>query len=130
MSFWGKQRYAAQLNDARWKKLRRQVLKRDGNSCQDCGTVVGSMHVHHLYYTPEAAAWEYPLDALLTLCEECHRVASGLPATPKVVFRCLQCWRPVDTLSYSEANRAFCRDCLPDDCGKRFPDGWPKGVVR
>jgi len=33
---------------------------------------VKGLHVHHGYYQDGMMAWEYPLDALLTLCWSCH----------------------------------------------------------
>lgn len=30
------------------------------------------LHVHHKYYIEDYFAWEYPNDALITLCQSCH----------------------------------------------------------
>lgn len=30
------------------------------------------LHVHHKYYVISSLAWEYPEDALITVCHECH----------------------------------------------------------
>ena len=36
-------------------------------------TPIKSLNIHHLYYVKDKAPWEYENDALVTLCEECHR---------------------------------------------------------
>ena len=30
------------------------------------------LHIHHKYYQKEKLPWQYPNDALITLCWECH----------------------------------------------------------
>jgi hypothetical protein len=67
-----REEYVQKLQDPRWQKMRLKVLERDEWTCQKCSETESTLHVHHRYYLKNAAPWEYPLDALQTLCEDCH----------------------------------------------------------
>lgn len=72
-----KEKYYDDLNDERWKRKREKILKRDGYRCRWCGCVDG-LQVHHKYYNkyPDGGrvkAWDYPDDALMVLCGDCHK---------------------------------------------------------
>src|SRR5436190_1899360 len=47
-------------------------MEADKWACVDCGTKTVTLHVHHLYYERGKEPWEYPVDDLVTLCEDCH----------------------------------------------------------
>lgn len=64
--------YANLLKDPRWQKKRLEILQRDNFKCTECGDDSHSLHVHHLFYTKGLKPWEYPNDALVTLCKKCH----------------------------------------------------------
>ena len=69
-------RYREDLNDERWKRKREKILKRDGYKCRWCGSI-DDLQVHHKYYNkyPDGSrvrAWDYPDDALIVLCRDCH----------------------------------------------------------
>lgn len=64
--------YRDKLKDPRWQKRRLEVLNRDSFSCQNCGDATSTLHVHHLFYDNDWEPWDYPGEALLTLCEFCH----------------------------------------------------------
>jgi hypothetical protein len=64
--------YAEKLRDPRWQKVRLEVLARDRWRCQICDDPTSTLAVHHRYYLRNREPWEYPLDALVTLCEFCH----------------------------------------------------------
>jgi len=64
--------YADKFLDPRWQKRRLEVLQRDDWSCTYCGDQETTLHVHHRWYDGEP--WEAPLNALTTLCAECHEV--------------------------------------------------------
>ena len=64
--------YAEKFKDPRWQKKRLEVLERDKWACKNCGDSESTLHVHHKYYTKGKDPWEYPIDAFLTLCAECH----------------------------------------------------------
>jgi len=64
--------YSEKLRDPRWQKIRLQVFERDDWTCQMCDDSEKTLAVHHKYYEKGKEPWEYPLDALITLCEDCH----------------------------------------------------------
>ena len=65
--------YSEQYLDPRWQKKRLEVLQRDDFTCQHCASPRNTLHVHHRYYKPNKDVWDYPLESLTTLCEECHK---------------------------------------------------------
>ena len=79
-----KSAYARKLNDPRWQKVRLQVMQRDGWECRRCGHVK-PLQVHHGYYQFGLEPWEYPLDSLSSLCEECHEIADQARETIKML---------------------------------------------
>ena len=78
MSDWQKNKearrtaYGEKLKDPRWQKQRLRILERDGWACQLCFNTESTLHIHHLYYEVGFEPWEYPAEALVTLCESCH----------------------------------------------------------
>lgn len=67
-----RQQYLQKLKDPRWQQLRLKVFERDEWTCQICYSNESPLIVHHRYYLKDREPWEYPLEALVTLCEECH----------------------------------------------------------
>lgn len=67
-----KKEYREYFKDPKWQKKRLEVLSRDEFSCQACGSVEDTLHVHHRYYESGKKPWEYSDEALVTLCERCH----------------------------------------------------------
>jgi len=55
-----------------WQKRRLQILERDNWKCQGCPGNDGMLYVHHRYYEWDSMPWDYPDEALITLCEDCH----------------------------------------------------------
>jgi 5-methylcytosine-specific restriction endonuclease McrA len=53
-----------------WRNLREQVLTRDGYRCSRCGERNG-LQAHHLRPGDDT------LDALTTLCRDCHKAEHG-----------------------------------------------------
>ena len=69
--------YEEKLEDQRWKDKRERILTRDGHKCKWCGRTT-NLQVHHKYYNkyPNGKMvdpWDYPDDALMTLCDDCHK---------------------------------------------------------
>jgi 5-methylcytosine-specific restriction endonuclease McrA len=64
--------YLKKFKDPRWQKMRLEVMSRDEFACQVCFDSDSTLNVHHRYYLPNNDPWEYPLEALVTLCETCH----------------------------------------------------------
>jgi hypothetical protein len=65
-------KYLEKLKDPRWQKVRLRIMERDGWACQRCQDSEETLVVHHRYYTSGAEPWEYPDEALVTLCWNCH----------------------------------------------------------
>lgn len=69
--------YDVLLHDERWYDKRRIILERDNHTCQWCGKTT-NLQVHHKYYNKypndiKVEPWNYPDDALITLCNDCHK---------------------------------------------------------
>lgn len=64
--------YSELLKDPRWQKLRLEVFQRDDWTCQDCRSKKNTLNVHHKRYEKGRKPWEYPIEQLSTLCQECH----------------------------------------------------------
>jgi hypothetical protein len=67
-------KYSDKLKDPRWQKKRLEVFERDGWCCQCCGDSESPLNVHHKYYNKNKNPWEYQLEELMTLCDQCHEV--------------------------------------------------------
>jgi hypothetical protein len=68
----GKVWYQQQLKTEEWKAKRREVYDRDGRKCVDCGGTRFTLNCHHKYYVKGKMPWDYPPDALVTVCKACH----------------------------------------------------------
>ena len=71
-----KDEYSELLKDWRWKERRTEILERDDYTCQRCYASRWDdvlLNVHHKYYIEGCMPCEYPDDALITLCEDCHK---------------------------------------------------------
>lgn len=68
--------YYEQLQKPEWKAKRKEVWKRDGYNCKQCGRNGPNDKVavcaHHIRYTKGKRPWECPLEDLITWCIECH----------------------------------------------------------
>jgi hypothetical protein len=69
--------YAERLQDPRWDKKRKEILKRDCYTCRNCGTSNEELHVHHIKYFSEDP-WDCPDIYLITLCKSCHATEEDL----------------------------------------------------
>jgi 5-methylcytosine-specific restriction endonuclease McrA len=67
-----KKKYSTLLLDPRWQKKRLEIMQRDNFKCQRCDDDKSTLNVHHEYYDPEKAPWEYDDKFLHTLCKDCH----------------------------------------------------------
>lgn len=70
--------YSDLLHTVEWRNKRESILKRDNYRCVYCGRRHVHLHVHHKYYSayPNGVLvdpWNYPDDALITLCAYCHQ---------------------------------------------------------
>lgn len=75
--------YEELLQTENWHKKRQHILHRDGYRCCWCGSDK-NLNVHHKYYSKhpngnKVLPWNYPDDALITLCQHCHQKAHQRP---------------------------------------------------
>ena len=64
------------LKRPEWQEKRLKILQRDEYRCKYCGST-DKLCVHHKYYLQypnheKVKPWNYPDDALITLCNKCH----------------------------------------------------------
>lgn len=82
-------------NTKGWKKVRRDVLKRDNWQCQDCikrlkqaetdgvaltgkdAKIRRASHVHHIQELKLYPELAYNMNNLISLCETCHNIRHG-----------------------------------------------------
>jgi len=71
--------YSELLRSTQWLEKRKQILKRDGYRCRNCGSAYG-LEVHHRQYLVLKRTgdfirpWKYTDTNLVTLCSRCHQV--------------------------------------------------------
>lgn len=65
--------------DRKWYEKRRQIIKRDNNTCCRCKRCLPEeqLQVHHLHYFEGRKPWEYEDFELITLCKHCHAEEHG-----------------------------------------------------
>jgi hypothetical protein len=71
------QEYYEKLKDPRWQKKRLEIFNRDDWCCQICFSSENTLVVHHKYYMAKHEPWDYPNNALITLCDSCHKEESS-----------------------------------------------------
>ena len=69
--------YEQLLTRKEWKEKRAKIMARDNNCCRYCRSRL-NLQVHHKYYLQypnheKVLPWEYKDDALITLCDKCHK---------------------------------------------------------
>ena len=76
--------YSELLARPEWKAKRDDVAAKRGHSCEDCGRAKWQrpLEVHHRYYRYTWMPWEYPDQALVVLCRECHEARHHLKKIP------------------------------------------------
>lgn len=62
-----------QYLNPQWQKKRLEILERDEWCCQKCSDTKQTLHIHHRYYTKGKKIWDYPNEAFITLCKDCHK---------------------------------------------------------
>jgi hypothetical protein len=73
-----RQEYSEKLRDPRWQRMRTEVMQRTDFKCEDCGADDRTLNVHHSFYEWGLEPWDYPIESLHCLCEECHKRAQAL----------------------------------------------------
>lgn len=67
-----REQYLAKFRDPRWQQRRLEIMQRDRWCCRYCYGANNTLNVHHRYYVWGNDPWDYPDEALVTLCEPCH----------------------------------------------------------
>jgi 5-methylcytosine-specific restriction endonuclease McrA len=70
--------YSEKLKLPEWLERREEILRRDGRACVLCGAMK-ELQVHHLRYVRGKEPWEYPNEALVTLCAQHHSAIHDEP---------------------------------------------------
>ncbi|RZK27022.1 MAG: hypothetical protein EOO43_00965 [Flavobacterium sp.] len=88
--------YVELLNTTQWFDKRQEIFLRDNFTCQMCDKLIDNskhrflgwtsirvdslgetcwipLQVHHAYYILHTVPWDYPNDALVTICATCHQ---------------------------------------------------------
>jgi hypothetical protein len=64
--------------ESRWLRTQEEVIERDGHVCSWCGTDDHKLIAHPAFYCDNLQLTEYRNCDLITVCEECIPVISGL----------------------------------------------------
>ena len=72
-----KTNYSRLLKNPEWFKKRKQIITRDQNQCQNCGSTINLVVHHRQYHIIKKGnnfrlPWEYNNNHLITLCSVCH----------------------------------------------------------
>jgi hypothetical protein len=109
--------YQQKLLDPRWQRKRLGILQRDEWRCQACWDDETTLHVHHHYYGRACEPWEYPDEALVTLCATCHQLETeNRQEIEQGLLRILReigiAYHAIDDLAYSFGRwgRGNCHD--------------------
>ncbi|MFH1121915.1 MAG: HNH endonuclease [Bacteroidota bacterium] len=79
--------YVELLRSVQWMEKRKEILKRDGFRCRNCGSSYG-LEVHHRQYhilkrtSDFRKPWAYEAGNLVTLCSRCHQVGHAKYKVP------------------------------------------------
>lgn len=65
--------YARLLSEPEWNTFRNAVFANKEKACQVCRRTDKVLQVHHIFYEQDRKPWEYEMDEVMLLCEDCHR---------------------------------------------------------
>lgn len=100
-------KYYELLKHPQWQQKRLRIMERDGFTCCECGDDDTTLNVHHRYYIKNNAPWDYPDEALLTLCENCHARRHELNQLISQVIGGLSYRQAAAALGYAAGFAAF-----------------------
>lgn len=78
-----------------WKRKRREILKRDRNSCQRCrqtGKYTQAVTVHHIKHLRDAPELALTDENLISLCMECHEAMHPEKHKKKTGYKNMERW--------------------------------------
>jgi 5-methylcytosine-specific restriction endonuclease McrA len=82
--------WKVQREDPRWQKKKAEICERDNWTCKMCGDTDSQLSVHHSFYMPRRAIWDYPNKSLHCLCWSCHQKAQSTKEALDELIGCLQ----------------------------------------
>jgi 5-methylcytosine-specific restriction endonuclease McrA len=65
--------FFAKYKHPNWQKKRLEVMEKADFECENCGDKDATLNVHHRFYVSGRDPWEYDVDELVCLCEDCHK---------------------------------------------------------
>lgn len=65
--------YSELLRHPMWQKKCAEIRAMDNFLCVMCQDPNEPTDVHHIYYDKDTDPWDYPDDALISLCPDCHK---------------------------------------------------------
>ena len=67
--------YFQKLRSPKRQMKRLEIMNRDNATCVHCRSSTETLNVHHIWYESGKDPWDYPDEALQTLCEKCHEMS-------------------------------------------------------
>jgi hypothetical protein len=124
--------YYEKLKDPRWQKVRLQAMEKANFCCQMCFDDSTSLNVHHKEYFKGHEPWEYNLNQLIVLCEDCHKNHHAYKDMLKKISSYLDYDGPNDRTSIAFMIAGYCNfdydslfaetDCEDCACFRAFYD--------
>lgn len=65
--------YYQKLKDPRWQKKRLEAMQATEFRCEVCMDDESTLNVHHKTYFKGREPWEYDIEQLAVLCDDCHK---------------------------------------------------------
>ena len=124
-------KYADKLRDPRWQKKRLEIFERDGWYCVYCMYNTSMLSVHHIFYNKKDP-WDHDNDAMVTVCEECHKMESDFEinrgfnkaSIPEKLFHVIQKHLRVGSESMEFLIETLMKaDVEPQETGEAMYDG-------
>lgn len=82
--------YNTKLKNPLWQRKRLEVFNKDNWACVQCNSKDKELQVHHVDYISDIEPWNYPLDMLVTLCVDCHKIEIGRHKVEKIMLTSLK----------------------------------------
>lgn len=92
--------YLELLKHPNWQKRRLEILNAANFTCYECESTDKTLHVHHKYYEKGKKPWEYPDEALVCVCVDCHANLEGLKTEMNLLIGKLSTANQHDLLGY------------------------------
>ncbi len=98
----GNNDYFELLKRPEWQRKRLEVMELAGFACEMCEDSDRTLNVHHAFYEKDLKPWEYPLESLHCVCEDCHKMAQALYTSIKRQLGCLDFCETTQLYGYAK----------------------------